>query len=132
MMQPTLFRHENAPDDKGIGRRARTRYGELVKRKAALGELNMQTLPIYAPSGSPVRLREIRQGVKGAALGMTVQPPKKSPYDNLAARMEAGAKEQGRLEQHGEAMYGEAARRAQRRIPRTTPVPAPRISRQGA
>lgn len=55
--------------------------------------------------------------VRGAKLGMTVQPKKKTPYDKLSERMMAGAPEQERLERRPSGYQI----RSQRRIPRAKP-----------
>jgi hypothetical protein len=80
-----------------------------------------------------MKLREIRRnGVEGARLGMTVQPPKKTPFNKLGQRMQAGSKEQAQLERHGEEMVGASAQRTHRRIPKVTPAPEARPARRRA
>ena len=124
---------EKPSDTRGTGREARARLSKLITRRAQLDELNIQTQPIYGPRGASMKLREVRRrAVEGAKLGMTVQPPKKTPYDKLGQRMETGAREQERLERHGDGFVGSAARRTQRRIPKVTPAPEPRPARKGA
>jgi len=74
-----------------------------------------------AATGSTKGLPE-RARVQGATLGMTVKPPKKTPYDKLGRRMEAGMREQAQLEGRGEQLLGTTgagARRTQKRIPAT-------------
>lgn len=129
---PRLFTLEEPSEDQSISKRARSRRAALGKRRAELGELNIQTEPIYGPRGPSTRLKEVRRNVQGAKLGMTIQPQKKTPYDQLDARLGASRPEQARLEQRGDALLGPAARRTQKRIPRITPTPALRVSRQGA
>lgn len=59
--------------------------------------------------------------VRGAKLGMTVQPKKKTPFDELGRRMEAGTPEEERLEARGRRLAGKEAAKTQRRIPKVKP-----------
>lgn len=65
-----------------------------------------------------------------AKLGMTVQPPpkRKSPYAKIGARMQEGAKEQGKLERRGVQILNrlevdEAIKKSQKKIPKAAPQP---------
>jgi hypothetical protein len=62
-----LYSVDDATDEKGIGRAARRRLGKLVNRRAQLGELNIQTQPIYGPRASTMKLREARERSKKGA-----------------------------------------------------------------
>ena len=56
-------------------------------------------------------------------LGMTVQPPKKSPYDKMGKRMLEGQAEEDRLEGLGRRLVGKTAAKSQGRIPKAKPMP---------
>lgn len=56
--------------------------------------------------------------MKPAKLGMTVQPPKRTPYDKLGARMEQGEQDEAKLMRPGTPYQ----QRLQNRIPKVTPT----------
>jgi len=59
--------------------------------------------------------------VRGAKLGMTVQPKKPGPFDKLGKIMEQGAEEENKLELRGQRLAGRAAAKAQGKIPKAKP-----------
>jgi hypothetical protein len=59
--------------------------------------------------------------VRGAKLGMTIQPKKKTPFDELGKQMEAGTPEEERLEARGRRFAGREAAKTQKRIPKAKP-----------
>lgn len=63
--------------------------------------------------------------MKKAKLGMTVQPPRRNPYDKLDEQVGKGVREQRNLEQAGSAYE----RRLQQRLPKVQPAAKPRGGR---